>query len=89
MEFSKLKNEKEKIKVENSNLKNRLDNIIKSTVSLVDNGIITCQKYSDIKQADVRLWYYKRDNAPIRFYVFNKIMNVFNKMLGIRKTGNK
>lgn len=44
---------------------------------------------SDIKQADVRLWYYKRDNAPIRFYVFNKIMNVFNKMLGIRKTGNK
>ena len=87
MEFSKLKNEKEKIKVENTNLKNRLDNIIKSTVSLVDNGIITCQKYSDIKQADIkvslenRLDEYNEKNMSLRT-IINKLELDYKESIG-------
>ena len=53
-EFSKMKMDKEKIKMENSRLKNKLDNMVKNTLSLVDSGIITCQKYSDRKHADIK-----------------------------------
>ena len=78
LEFSKLKIEKEKIKVENANIKNKLDNMIKNTLSLVDSGIITCQKYSDRKHADIkailenRLDEYNEKNMDLRS-IINKI----------------
>lgn len=53
-EFSKLKNEKEQMKIENTEIKTRLDNILKSTLNLIDSSIVRCQKYSDNKHKDMQ-----------------------------------
>ena len=54
LEFSILKNEKEKIKIENVEVKNKLDNILKSTLNLIDSSIIRSQHYSDNKHEDMK-----------------------------------
>ena len=54
LEFSILKNEKEKIKIENVEVKNKLDNILKSTLNLIDSSIIRSQNYSDNKHEDMK-----------------------------------
>ena len=53
-EFSKLKNDRDQIKIENVEVKNRLDNILKSTLNLIDTSILRCQKYSDTKHQDMQ-----------------------------------
>lgn len=53
-EFSKLKNEKDQMKIENIEIKTRLDNILKSTLNLIDSSIVRCQKYSDNKHKDMQ-----------------------------------
>ena len=54
VEFSKLKNEKDKIKIENVEVKNKLDNILKSTLNLIDSSIIRSQNYSDNRHEDMK-----------------------------------
>ena len=54
LEFSKLKNDSDKMKIENVEIRNRLDNILKSTLNLIDNSIMRCQKYSDNKHQDMQ-----------------------------------
>ena len=53
-EFSKLKNDKEKLKYETANLKNKVEDMIKNTSNNVNKAIILCQKYSDHKSEDMR-----------------------------------
>ena len=53
-ELSKLKNDRDKMKIENVEIRNRLDNILKSTINLIDNSIVRCQKYSDNKHQDMQ-----------------------------------
>ena len=43
------------------------------------------QWMDDIRTADVFFWYYKHDNAPIRYYIRHKLMNGVKKVLGKRK----
>ena len=54
LELSKLKNDRDQMKIENIEVKNRLDNVLKSTLKLVDNSIIRCQNYSDNKHKDMQ-----------------------------------
>ena len=77
LEFSKMKIDKEKIKLENNTIKSKLDNMIKSTLNLVDNGIIRCQKYSDRKHADMKS------------ILENKLMEVNEKNMDLRTLINK
>ena len=77
LEFSKMKTDKEKIKLENNTIKSKLDNMIKSTLNLVDNGIIRCQKYSDRKHADMKS------------ILENKLMEVNEKNMDLRTLINK
>ena len=53
-ELSNLKNDRDKMKIENVEIRNRLDNILKSTINLIDNSIVRCQKYSDNKHQDMQ-----------------------------------
>ena len=53
-EFSKLKNDRDQMKIENIEVKNRLDNILKSTLNLIDTSVLRCQKYSDTKHQDMK-----------------------------------
>ena len=76
-EFSKMKMDKEKIKLENTIIKNKLDNISKSTLNLIDNGIIRCQKYSDRKHADMKT------------ILENKLGEVNEKNMDLRTLVNK
>ena len=53
-EFSKIKNNIDQMKIENIEVKNRLDNILKSTLNLIDSSVVRCQKYSDNKHQDMQ-----------------------------------
>ena len=53
-EFSQLKYDRDQMKIESVEIKNRLDNILKSTMNLVDNSIVRCQKYTDNKHKDMQ-----------------------------------
>ena len=53
-EFSKIKNNIDQMKMESIEVKNRLDNILKSTLNLIDSSIVRCQKYSDNKHQDMQ-----------------------------------
>ena len=53
VDFSKLKNEKEQIKTEIVEIRIRLDNILKSTVNLIDTSIATSKKYADNKYKEM------------------------------------
>ena len=76
-EFSKMKIERERLKLENSTIKTKLDNISKSTMSLIDNGIFRCQKYTD------------RKNADIKSFLDNKIDDINEKNMELRTTINR
>ena len=76
-EFSKMKIERERLKLENSTIKTKLDNISKSTMSLIDNGIFRCQKYTD------------RKNADIKSFLDNKIDHINEKNMELRTTINR
>lgn len=54
LEFSKLKNDRDQMKVENIEVKNRLDNILKSTLNLIDSTILRCQNYTDNKHENMK-----------------------------------
>ena len=54
LEVSKLKNDKEKTRMENSTIKTKLDNILKSNITLIDTGLARCQKYTDRKFNDIK-----------------------------------
>ena len=54
LDFAKLKNEKDQMKIENIEVKNRLDNILKSTMSLIESSILRCQNYSDNRHEDMK-----------------------------------
>ena len=54
LEFSKLKNDRDQIKIENIEVKNRLDNILKSTLNLIDSTILRCQNYADNKHENMK-----------------------------------
>ena len=77
LEFSKMKLDKEKIKLENNTIKTKLDNMFKNTMNLVDNSIIRCQKYSDRKHADMKN------------ILENKLMEVHEKSMDLRTLINK
>ena len=53
-EFSKLKNDRDQMKIENIEVKNRLDNILKSTLNLLNSNIIRCQNYTDNKHENMK-----------------------------------
>ena len=53
-EFNKMKSDKEKMKVDITSSKSKVENIVKNISSLVDNAIFSCQKYSDKKYIDVK-----------------------------------
>ena len=53
-EFSKLKNDRDQMKIENIEVKNRLDNILKSTLNLLNSIIIGCQNYTDNKHENMK-----------------------------------
>ena len=76
-EFSKMKIERERLKLENSTIKTKLDNISKSTMSLIDNGIFRCQKYTD------------RKNADIKSFLDNKIDDINEKNMELRTIINR
>ena len=54
LEVSKLKNDKEKTRMEYSTIKTKLDNILKSNITLIDTGLARCQKYTDRKFNDIK-----------------------------------
>ena len=54
LDFSKMKLEKDKLIIENKSLKSKVDSIIKSSSTLVNNAIFNCQKYSDEKYSDIK-----------------------------------
>ena len=49
-EVSKLRSEKEQIKKENKEIKNKIENLFKSMIAICDNNIIRCKEYADSKQ---------------------------------------
>ena len=53
-EFSKLKNDRDQMKIENIEVKTRLDNILKSTLNLLDSNILRCQNYTDNKHENMK-----------------------------------
>ena len=53
-ELSKLKYDRDQMKVESVEIKNRLDNILKSTMNLIDSSILRCQKYTDNKHQEMQ-----------------------------------
>ena len=53
-EFSKMKNDRDQMKIENIEVKNRLDNILKSTLNLLDSNILRCQNYTDNKHENMK-----------------------------------
>ena len=53
-EFGKFKNDRDQMKIENVEVKNRLDNILKSTLNLIDSTIVRCQNYSDNKHENMK-----------------------------------
>ena len=80
-EFSKLKNDRDQMKIENVEIRNRLDNILKSTINLVDSSILRCQKYSDTKHQDMqnilnnKLIEISEKNMDIRTYISKTELN--------------
>ena len=65
-EYSKIKNDRERIKFENLNIKNKVEEMIKNASNLVDKAIIMCQKYSDRKHEDMK------DILEIKIKEFNE-----------------
>ena len=53
-DFSKMKIEKEKLRIENKIVKSKIDNIIKNSSTLIDKAIFSCQNYSDEKYSDIK-----------------------------------
>ena len=49
-EVSKLRNEKDQMKRENKDLKNKVDNLLKSMVTLCDKSVIKCKEYTDCRE---------------------------------------
>ena len=53
-ELSKLKYDRDQMRVESVEIKNKLDNILKSTMNLIDSSILRNQKYADNKHQEMQ-----------------------------------
>ena len=55
LEFSEIKKDKEILKIENIEVKNKLDNLLKYNLNLIDNSIDKLKKYYDTKNKEIQI----------------------------------
>ena len=89
-EVSKLKNEKEQLKKDAKDMKIKIDNLLKSMVSLCDNSVQRCKEYTDNKQKsfenvlEVKLKEFNEKSLEMRSTVVKFQQEINDKILELK-----
>ena len=86
MEMSKTKNEKEQIKSDVKECKNRVEGFVKNMVNLCDNSVLRCNEYTDHKEKNIKeyiknaLENYEKKNLDMRAGLYDKQQKMFEQL---------
>ena len=86
METSKTKNEKEQIKSDVKECKNRVDGFIKNMVNLNDNSVVRCNQYTDNKEKNIKEYIqnildnFEKKNLELRADIYDKQEKMYEKI---------
>ena len=86
VELTKIRAGKDQLKIEIGEIKTKLDNLLKSSVNLVDTSIATCQRYADNKHKEMinildnKVTEMNENNKEIRTQIDKNEINIEKKI---------
>ena len=86
LENSKVKNEKEQIKSDVKECKNRVEGFLKNMVNLCDSSVLRCNKYTDTKEKNIKeyiqnaLQNFEHKNLDMKARLYDKQEKMFEQL---------
>ena len=86
MEISKTKNEKEQIKSDVKECKNRVEGFVKNMINLCDNSVLRCNEYTDNKEKNMKEYIknafenFEKKNLDMRAGLYDKQQKMFEQL---------